>query len=920
MPRIGLPRQRIGYRKSPYIHRPGRPYLLRVTAPQPQLDRLKSALAGHYLLEREIGSGGMATVYLAEDLKHHRKVAVKVLRSDLAASLGAERFLREIQVAARLQHPHILPLHDSGEADGFLYYVMPYVEGESLRARLGHGGELPIHDVVRILSEVSDALAYAHARGVVHRDIKPDNVMVSGRHALVMDFGVAKAVSEATGRQSITTVGVAIGTPAYMAPEQAAAQENIDHRADIYALGVTAYELLTGRPPFTGMSAQQVLAAHVTQAPEPLTQIRAACPPALAAVVMKCLEKRPADRWQSAEEITRQFDALVTPSGGMTPTAAVPATGAGTAPAPSARAPRRWQPVLYLVLGLALVTGVVWKVMRGRGAAHLPANDRRIVVLPFENQGDSSRVYFANGVTEAITTELTGIGGLSVIPRSTAARFRGTTKSVSEIGRELGVGYVLTGTVQWDDAPGHAPKVRVSPELIRVADTSSVWAHGYDAVLASVFDVYSSISTEVAKALQVALNDPERQALARRPTENSEAYDLYLRAIDYNNRGLSVENFNAAIPMLQRAVTLDPTFALAWGRLSETLALAHWLYIRRTDETLAAAKTAAERALALQPDLPEAHRAMGNYYYRVREYDKALKEFAIVQQTEPNSADLINAIGYVERRQGKWNEALAHLRQAQQLDPGSAQTIAQLAETMNKLGRYDEAIAMCRRGIEIAPDQPDSYFFLMTAELAQNGNLAEAQRTLRLALAAMPPARMIGGTFQPFPFVVAPDDSLSAVMLGLGSTQAGIDPGVYYQWRADLIRLRGNPTEARLLYDSARVLLQADLRRLPDDYGFHARLGLVLARLGSADAAIREGKRAVELLPPERDAYFGIDNVLNLAQIYGILGQAAPAVAQLRKTMSVPSDVTPAFLRVDPTWDPIRHDPAFQQLQSTGHK
>ncbi|MBW8772181.1 MAG: protein kinase [Gemmatimonadetes bacterium] len=387
------------------------------------LSRITSALSAHYRVIREIGSGGMATVYLAEDLKHHRQVAVKVLRPDLAASLGKDRFFREIETAAKLSHPHILPLHDSGEAEGFLYYVMPFVEGTSLRDRLG-AGELPVHDVVRILEEVADALAYAHARGVVHRDIKPDNVMITGRHALVMDFGVAKAVSEATGRQSITTIGVALGTPAYMAPEQAAAEENIDQRVDIYALGVMAYELLTGKPPFTGMTAQQVLAAHVTQAPAPVSERRAACPPALAAVVMKCLEKRPADRWQSADELMRQLDNLVTPSGGIPPTSAVPAT---TARVPAPAHPHRWQRAGYLALGIALALVAAFGVMRKRGGAASIENSRRIAVLPFENLGDSSRLYFANGVTEAITTQLTGIGGLSVIPRATAARYRGRT-------------------------------------------------------------------------------------------------------------------------------------------------------------------------------------------------------------------------------------------------------------------------------------------------------------------------------------------------------------------------------------------------------------------------------------------------------------------------------------------------------------
>ena len=284
------------------------------------LERLRAALADRYRLDRELGQGGMATVYLAEDLKHRRKVALKVLRPELAATLGPDRFFREIEVAARLQHPHILPLHDSGEAQGFLYYVMPFVEGQNLRGRLTRQGELPIHEAVKLLAEVADALAYAHAQGVVHRDIKPDNVLLSGRHALVTDFGVAKAVSEATGRQALTTAGIALGTPAYMAPEQAAADPNLDHRVDIYALGAMGYELLAGRPPFTGLSSQEVLAAHVTQQPESVATRRPAVPDALAAVIMKCLAKRPADRWQSADEVLSQLEQQLTPSVGMTPT------------------------------------------------------------------------------------------------------------------------------------------------------------------------------------------------------------------------------------------------------------------------------------------------------------------------------------------------------------------------------------------------------------------------------------------------------------------------------------------------------------------------------------------------------------------------------------------------------------------------
>jgi serine/threonine-protein kinase len=311
--------------------------------------RLTAALAGRYDIERELGAGGMATVYLAQDVKHHRAVAVKVLRPEIATTLGAARFFREIEVAAQLQHPHILPLLDSGETDGFFYYVMPLVEGESLRARLEHQGEFPVHDAVRILKEVVDALAHAHAHGVVHRDIKPDNILLSGRHALVMDFGVAKAVSEATGggRQSITTAGVALGTPAYMAPEQAAADPHLDHRVDVYAVGALAYELLSGRPPFIGLSPQEVLAAHVTQAPDPLDKHRAGLPPSLTRVIMRCLAKRPADRWQTAEELLAQLEPLITPSGGITPT--------GTHPTPAVARANRW---LRITLGVAAL-GIV---------------------------------------------------------------------------------------------------------------------------------------------------------------------------------------------------------------------------------------------------------------------------------------------------------------------------------------------------------------------------------------------------------------------------------------------------------------------------------------------------------------------------------------------------------------------------------
>jgi eukaryotic-like serine/threonine-protein kinase len=388
------------------------------------VERLTAALVDRYRIERELGQGGMATVYLAEDVRHRRKVAVKVLRPELAASMGPDRFLREIEIAAQLQHPHILPLLDSGDAGGFLFYVMPYVQGESLRDRLVRERELPVQDALRILTEVADALAHAHQHGVVHRDIKPENILLSGRHALVADFGVAKAVSEASGRLKLTSVGVALGTPTYMAPEQASADPGLDHRVDIYALGVVAYELLAGRPPFTGHTAQEVLAAHMTRPPEPIRNFRGNVAPALETIVLRCLEKHPADRWQSTSELVSQLEPLATTSGGITPTSTQPLAAVRPGAAPAGGIPRwvGWAAGGALVAGGALALTLVRQpgpamavgkriaVAVGPGPERWPslAPDGKAIVFTKSDRG-TPHLYVQQvdgGVPLAITTQL----------------------------------------------------------------------------------------------------------------------------------------------------------------------------------------------------------------------------------------------------------------------------------------------------------------------------------------------------------------------------------------------------------------------------------------------------------------------------------------------------------------------------------
>src|SRR5881398_3462916 len=503
-------------------------------APSPRLTdplaRLQAALADRYTIERELGRGGMATVYLAQDRKHHRQVAIKVLKPELAAALGPERFLREIDTAARLTHPHILPLHDSGEAAGLLYYVMPYVEGETLRDRLEREGQLPLEEAVRITREVASALSYAHSHDVVHRDIKPENILLSGGEAVVADFGIARAIT-AAARGQLTETGIAIGTPGYMSPEQGAASARVDERSDIYSLGCVLYEMLAGEPPFTGPSAQVVIAKRFTDPVPSVRRLREGVPPAIDAAVSRALAKAAVDRFATAALFA---EALAAPP-----------------PVPAPVHPsRRGRPLLgrRLAYGVGLAAlavlaaiGIFPRSPARSGTSH-PSPQRMLVVLPFENLGRPDDEYFADGMTEEVTARLAGLHGLRVVGRTSARQYKKTTKTIPQIGQDLGVDYVLEGSVRWDKPPRGPSRVRVTPQLIRVSDASHVWAHVYDAVLADVFAVQSNIARQVAETLEVTLLAPERQALDAKPTTNLEAYDYYLRGKDYQARKLDEED------------------------------------------------------------------------------------------------------------------------------------------------------------------------------------------------------------------------------------------------------------------------------------------------------------------------------------------------------------------------------------------
>jgi serine/threonine protein kinase len=457
-------------------------------------ERLAAALSGSYRIDREVGVGGMATVYLAQDLKHDRQVALKILRPELTAAMGTDRFPREIHIIAQMQHPHILPLYDSGAKEGFLYYVMPFVDGESLRAKLARLGPLPINEAVRLLHEITDALSYAHARGIVHRDIKPDNVMLSGRHAAVTDFGVAKAVS-ASGADKLTTVGIAVGTPQYMAPEQAMAEKTIDHRADLYALGVMGYEMLTGHPVFEATTAQGILSAHVLEQPKDVRERRPNVPSILAEALLKCLAKDPADRWQNADELLAQLELVAsTPSGGVTPTMTRPYQAVKAKPVEEK--PSRRGLIALVVAVVVLGGGAAGAVLlQGSGSGGI----QRIAVMPIEDISGKDAV-FVDAMQDALTNALNKLGSVGVASRSSMMPYKTAPKPTREIARELDLDAVLETTVFRS-----GDVMRINMQFSDPVTTRSLWSETYERDVKNVLGAQSEIVNLTAQAVAKVL-------------------------------------------------------------------------------------------------------------------------------------------------------------------------------------------------------------------------------------------------------------------------------------------------------------------------------------------------------------------------------------------------------------------------------
>ncbi|HEX7981219.1 MAG TPA: protein kinase [Gemmatimonadaceae bacterium] len=691
-----------------------------------QLSRLRTALADRYTIERELGRGGMAVVFLARDRKHDRNVALKVLLPHVAQAIGGERFQREITIAAKLTHPHILALYDSGDANGLLYYVMPYMRGESLRDRIGREGQLNVDAAVRIGIEVASALERAHLEGIVHRDIKPENILLEGGIAVVADFGIAH-VRSAAENASITQTGIALGTPMYMSPEQAVGSEDLDGRSDQYSLACVVYEMLTGNPPYTGGSMRQMLMRHSMDPVPSARDARPEVPEHVSWALVRAMAKEPNERFASAAEFSRALSR----SSAMVAlrkteswwnrvrtvfTRSIPKPTPAPQPAPAqpsrapklsssqASAPVATRDPVYSPLGV--LTPVV-TTPSGR----LPLDS--LAVLPFTNvSGDADSEYLGEGISESIMNKLSGVTGLRVVPRSVVFRYKGH-REPCEVGREVHARAVVTGRIlQRGDT------LVIKAELVDSQSESQLWGDQYNRKMDDIFAVQEEMAAEITRSLRLKLSGEEEAGLAKRFTESTKAYQAYLRGRHHWNKR-TVEGLRQSLVHFQEAIDLDPNYALAYSGLADTFNILGYYNTQRPHDAYPRGKAAAARALALDESLSEAHASMG-YVQVFYDYDwpGAAKSFARAMELNPKYATAPQWNAWYLFAMERFDEALASLQRAQELDPLSLIINDHLGYALLLAGKPEEALTQLLRTRELDPGFPWVYWRLGSVYLA----------------------------------------------------------------------------------------------------------------------------------------------------------------------------------------------------------
>jgi len=797
---------------------------------------------------------------------------------------------------------------------------MPFVEGESLRDRLRRERQLPLDTALQIAREAARALDYAHQHGVVHRDIKPENILLTkDGSSLVADFGIARALG---GDEHLTQTGMSIGTPAYMSPEQASGEKTIDVRTDVYSLGAVLFEMLAGEPPYTGPTAQAIILKRFTEPVPSVRRGRPSVPEAVDQSIQRALAPVPADRFATAAEFGRALQptaiaATTTPTTVATPVVSPVSPGAPTSP-PVTLARRVPVAAITLGLGFLIGLGVLFAWRRTHAGASESAGPKVLAVLPLENLGESADAYFADGVANEVRTKLAKIGGLEVIARGSSAEYRRTTKRPQEIARELGADYLLTATVQWEKVPGGTSRVRVSPELVDVSPghaPSTRWGDQFDAALTDVFQVQADIATKVASALNVALGDSARRELAAKPTENLAAYDAYLKGEAASEAMAATDpaSLRRAIGLYEQAVALDSSFVPAWAQLARARAD---LYSQSTPLPQLAhdAEFATHRAQGLGPNRPEAYQALGDYLASIPlDNQQALTAYEAGLKLAPNHVELLGAAALTDGALGRWDAAVPRLQRAAALDPRSANAARRLALALLLLRRYAPADSAADRALALAPTNPRMIEHKAMVALAR-GDLRAAQTVVRAGLAGVEAATLLAylGVYQDLYWVL--EDAQQQQLLALPPSAFDNDRASWAIVRAQTYQLRGNQAQARIYADSARLAFGEQLRAAPDDGQRHVLQGLALAYLGQKAEAIREGERAVTLVPISRDAYLGPYLQHQLVRIYLLVGEPEKALDQLEPLLKMPFYLSPGWLRIDPTFDQLRSSPRFRKL------
>jgi serine/threonine protein kinase/tetratricopeptide (TPR) repeat protein len=865
---------------------------------------------GCFEIVEMIGKGGMGVVYLARDTKLDRLVAIKSMPAELYVNPAARaRFSREAKLLASLSHPNVAIIYDTVElAEGTAYLILEYISGETLAQRIARE-PLKLHEALSIGQQVAEAVSAAHEKGVVHRDLKPGNIKITPENRVkVLDFGLAKSsVGEGkNGATTVTQAGRIIGTPAYMSPEQARGK-SVDQRTDIWSFGCVLYEMLTGHLPFEGETATDTLARIIEREPD-WEALPETTPMNIRVLLRRCLEKDPNRRLRDLGDAAIEIGETLN-----RPVGALPMT----IPAKS----RKTATIILATIIIALSGVVIWHVLTK--PAQPSSKQIRLVVLPFDNLGPAEDEYFAAGITDALTARLAIIQGLGVISRQSAMQYKDREKSVRQIAEELHVDYILEGTVQREQPSDPTSRVRIIPQLIRASDDMHIWAKTYDDDMSGVFELQSNVAEQVAQALDITLLEPERLAVASRPTDNIKAYECYLRGNEYIDRS-DLENYvSVAVQMYEEAVELDPSFALAYARLSEAHLLMYWFYYDRSRERLAMAKKAVDEALRLNPKLPEVSIALGWYYYQgYLDFDRALEQFAIARKNQPNNSKLFEGIASVQRRQGKFRESLANFEKALSLDPLNKPLYAGAGETLILLRNYSKAENYFDRCLLITPDWPEPYYCKALIRLLSEGSIEKARGILKDALPK------IGSVEDPYFVRISVlldvfDRKYQKALERLSTETSEIIESQFFfipksLLYAQIYGFMGNREVEQRYYTSAQTILESKIREDPNDARFHSSLGITYAGLGRKDDAIREGRLAVELLPVTKDAWIGSWRLEDLAHIYTMVGEYDLATEQLEYLLSIPCEVSIPLLRLDPIWDPLRDLPRFQKLIGSG--